>query len=518
MIKTLCKAVVCGLIPVLSCVLYCVFVGQPLNSIYLPNTACSDDMHYYKMVEGMVDFGSPLGYFGFNESHALVSSFGAWSPVLLLPWYLWGKIFGWEYASPIICNICVLSVGFAVFAALAKPAWKQVVSIALLFFIVTPYARYELSGMPEAICYSLVMIMYGIVYDYFANERVYKLILIFLLVTVLSLMRPYFMVFLLLPGIMWVRRSKMGAAVTALFVILDLAGYVLITHYFAAPYFYSSMATDFIDAFRNDGFFAGCVFLLHKIYDKWIIIRWDMSLGVRQGFTDGQIYFACCVAMLLLLIWLLGDLVKIKRRSGDTDGKIVRNLMLEADQLLSFVIMLLAIIVLYQIPEGSRHLLVFLLGFIIVGAMRDNRSLEKSIVPMAVFLYLFVIRYDDDSGYRVPYADEDVVREVEHWSDAFSSCIRLDHADAPSYGNVVDWVISDVVGEEVKEIPWKVLFALPEGTGISCCVSQYITENIDGLNSRYIIAVPDGQVDRLCQEREMDMLLRDTCFVLYQND
>lgn len=517
LIKTVCKAAVCGLIPILSCILYCAFRGQSLNSIYLPDTACSDEIFYYKMVEGAVKFGSPLGYFGYNESHALVSSYGVWSPVLLMPWILWGKVFGWGYSSPIICNICMLSFGFIVFAVSAKPTWKQTISIALLFIAVTPYARYELSGMPEAIGYTLIIIIYGIMYSYFEKEKIYKLILMLLLITVLSLMRPYFMVFLLLPGILWLRRSKAGGAVAALAVILNLAGYKLITHYFTSSYFYSSMATDFVDAFKKEGFLAGCSFLLHKIYDKWIIIRWNMSLGIRQGFTDGQIYFACCIAILFLVIWFLTDCIRIRRCESDKDRNIGRDIIVESGQLSAFVIMLLAIIVLYQIPEGSRHVLVFLLGFIIVGAMRDDHLLKKTVI-MAVFAYLFIMRHDDISGYLVPYSNGETAREVENWDSMFSSCISLNPVDAPGYDNVIDWVIEDYVDGEMQEIPWKVLFALPEGIGISCCLPQYVIENIDELNSRYIIAVPDGQIDRLCREKEMDMLLRDTCFVLYQND
>lgn len=463
-INILSKAVCCALIPISGCLLHCMFQGQSLNNIYLPNTTSADDILYYKMVAGVVNFGSPLGYFGYNESHAMVSSFGVWSPVLLIPWVLWGKVFGWGYSSPIICNICMLSCGFAAFAILAKPTWKQIISIALLFLSVIPFTMYVLSGRPEAVGYSLIIIMYGIVFSYFKRETTGKLILIFLSITLLSLMRPYFMVFLLLPGMLWVRRSKFaGLLGTALITTINLLGYKFITYFFAAPYFYSSMATDFIEAFKKEGLFAGCLFLLHKIYDKSILIRWEMSLGVRQGFTDGQIYFACCIAMLFLFIWLLPDLIRIRGQKGNKDRIIIRNIVLESSQLGFFVIMLLAIIVLYQIAEGSRHILVFLIGFIIVEAMRDDRSLEKNILTLIAFAYLFIVKYDEAPLYCVPYANEDVMQEVENLSGRFSSCISLNCVDAPSYENVIDWVTEEAADGKKREIPWKVLFALPDG-------------------------------------------------------
>lgn len=512
------KVVACGMIPLVSCILYCAVKGESMGSIYLPNTTCSDDVYYYKMVEGVVKFGAPMGYFGYNESHALASSFGAWSPVLIMPWVIWGKVFGWGYFSPIACNIFMLSASFAVFSLLAKPTWKQIICIALLFLSVVPFTTYVLSGRSEIIGYSLIIIIYGLVYSCFKRETPGKLIGIFLIITLLSLMRPYFMVFLLLPGILWVRRSKIaGILGTTLIAGINLLGYKLITYFFTAPYFVELISTDFIEAFKNDGFLAGCLFLFHKIYDKWTVIRWQMSVGVREGFTSGQIYFACCAVMLLLFIWLLLDLVKIRRQKENIDNTIMQNIVLESSQLLAFVIMMLAVIVLYAIVEGSRHILAFLIGFILVAAMRDDRSLEKNILTLAAFAYLFVVKYDEASLYHVPYYEErGVIQETEDLSDTFDSLICLNRENVPSYDNVVDWVVGDIVDGETREIPWRTLFSLPEGVGISCCLPQYIEENIDGLKGRYIIAIPNGGTDLLCQEKNMELLMRDEHFVLYK--
>lgn len=180
------------------------------------------------------------------------------------------------------------------------------------------------------------------------------------------------------------------------------------------------------------------------------------------------------------------------------------------------MIMLLAIIVLYQLPEGSRHILVFLMGFIIVGAMRDNYAIKKNLLIMAVFTYLFAVKYEDASGYHVPYLKEDIIQETQDLSNAFYLCISLNYENVPSYDNVVGWVIADSVDGKMNDIPWRILFALPEGSGISCCLPQYITENIDELKGRYLIAIPNGRTDLLCQEKEMELLMREESFVLYK--
>ena len=37
----------------------------------------NDELFYFKQVEAIIDHGYPLGYYGFNESHALSFSFAA---------------------------------------------------------------------------------------------------------------------------------------------------------------------------------------------------------------------------------------------------------------------------------------------------------------------------------------------------------------------------------------------------------------------------------------------------------
>lgn len=98
---------------------------ESIGQVYLPSSEWNDELFYFKQVEGIVNYGFPLGYFGFNESHALQLSFAAWSPVLVFPWILWGLVFGWNLLSPVICNIVLMTVTIFVFVWLVKPTWKQ---------------------------------------------------------------------------------------------------------------------------------------------------------------------------------------------------------------------------------------------------------------------------------------------------------------------------------------------------------------------------------------------------------
>ena len=83
------KVLLMALLPVVCCLVTCAMQGKAIGEVYLPTSEWNDELFYFKQVEGIVNYGYPRGYFGFNESHALKLSFAAWSPVLVFPWILW---------------------------------------------------------------------------------------------------------------------------------------------------------------------------------------------------------------------------------------------------------------------------------------------------------------------------------------------------------------------------------------------------------------------------------------------
>lgn len=195
---TLVKAVLMALLPVVCCLVRTAAEGRSIGQVYLPSSEWNDELFYFKQVESIVKYGFPRGYFGFNESHALQLSFAAWSPVLVFPWILWGLVFGWNLLSPVICNIVLLTITMFVFVWLVKPTWKQLGILTVLFSLYTLFTRYMLSGMPEVICFGMLILFYGLAFSYLNKETKGKLIAMFIVSVLLTLMRPYMLLFLLL--------------------------------------------------------------------------------------------------------------------------------------------------------------------------------------------------------------------------------------------------------------------------------------------------------------------------------
>ena len=196
-----------SLLPLLAGILLCLTDGRSVLQVSLPASvwdnpasAWSDELYYYKQAEAVIHHGVPQGFFGYNESRADYLSFATWSPVVLLPYVAWGLLFGWNLYSPVLCNIFLSMLAVFLFVWLTKPDKKQCIMLALMVTASLFSARYMLSGMSETICSFWAVLYLGLGINYGKEQKTYKLVLLFLIVGVMTLIRPYYLIFMLLPA------------------------------------------------------------------------------------------------------------------------------------------------------------------------------------------------------------------------------------------------------------------------------------------------------------------------------
>lgn len=515
---TMVKAVLLALLPVLCCLVYCASHGSAIGKVYLPASEWNDELFYFKQVEGIVHYGYPQGYFGFNESHALRLSFAAWSPVLVFPWVLWGLLFGWNLMSPILCNIFLMTLCCFLFVWLVKPDWKQTGIMALLFCLYTPFVRYMLSGMPEVICFSMLILFYGLAINYLNRERIWKLVLLFVMSGVMTLMRPYLLLFMLLPAFFRVRKKRLvGALGSGLAMAAVLGIYACIKHYLGAEYFAPLFFTDWVT--------GGIRYTLGKLYYMGRDFGRHTLQGIRTGLASGAYFGSYLIMLCILLFQSISDYRLLRRRRREADGQagkpsdedtLSRQLIIEVHMVFSFVAMLFALLLMYKLTEGSKHLLTFMAAGIFVVAMMRTGFYKKAVLLGVTFLYFFSYKAVDPYDYLVPFATEERQAKVEEWTAELTDRLELVMTDTPSFDNVVIWVFSDVVGEESINTDWPMLYGLPEGFGISCCMSDYVAENLDSLESRYLFVQSDGEIDALCRDAGYEEIWRDGNSVLYR--
>lgn len=517
------KTILMALLPVMCCLITCTMQGRSIGEVYLPMSEWNDELFYFKQVEGIVNYGYPQGYFGFNESHALKLSFAAWSPVLVFPWVIWGLLFGWNLLSPIICNIILLTLAMVLFVLLVRPTWKQLGLLTLLFCLYTPFVRYMLSGMPEIICFSMLIIFYSLAINYCKREKTYKLVLLFAMAGVLTLMRPYMLLFLLLPVYFWIRKKKWWGVLGSGVVFGAVLGcYGLIKHYLGAEYFAPLFFTDWITTFFEQGLFQGIYYFFAKLYWMGQDFLQHTVEGFRSGLASGAFFAGYLVVMAVLLWQSFADWRSYRKKKKTAEATLPAYFAAQVHLAVCFVGMLFALLLMYKLTEGSKHLLTFMAVGVFMVSLMKTRFYKKAALLGVTFAYFYsYLAVNHPYDYQVPFVEEMRQEQVVNAKATLLDVIELSDADVPNYDNSVIWVLYDNVPDEngkavQKSTKWQLLYALPSGFGISCCQGEYVAENLESLQSRYIATIAGGEIDTRCQEMGYRQLHRDHEVVFYE--
>lgn len=546
------RAAVLACLPVIACLVCCAARGQGIGQVYLPSSERNDELIYYKQVEAILEYGYPRGYFGFNESHALKLSFAAWSPALMLPWVLWGLLFGWNLLSPVLCNLFLLAGAMLLYGMLAKPDWKQTGIISLLFFLYMPFSWYMLCGMPEIGCMSLAIVFYGAAAGWLRRRRGGLLAVMFALAGLLTLMRPYFLLFLLLPAYFWIFRDAAGGSRgmadsggtgekgrasgrggkpgegrirwgavlgTAAVFAAVLGAYAWIGHFLAAAYFRPLYRMDWLTAFFQKGLGGGLKNLFGSLYYSGREFVSYMKQGMVSGLPAGGI-FCCYVVMLLILFWQsVRDVVALRRleAGGERRRELGGQLALEGHLAFSFLAMLFATLLLMSnFHDGCKHLLTFLAAGIFPIARMRTVYWKKAILTGVAFAFVFSYHGAAFEAYQPTFYQEAVALGLEGFGADVERELALAGDAGPSYDNTVIWVLSDELPEGPRYTGWQYLYALPPGFGINCCTAEYVTENFRSLRSRYLCVVPGGPVEEACRLMEYEEIAGNEHAVLYR--
>ncbi|HBA46605.1 MAG TPA: hypothetical protein DCZ91_02150 [Lachnospiraceae bacterium] len=212
-----------------------------------------------------------------------------------------------------------------------------------------------------------------------------------------------------------------------------------------------------------------------------------------------------------------------KNPDGPDGGKDARQarrvwekLVIEAHLAFCFVAMFFALLLMYKLTEGSRHLLTFMAAAVFVVALMDTQFYKKAVLIGVCFGYFYFYVPLDPFDYQVPYVEEAREASVETWREVLGERLVLEKENVPNYDNVVIWVFSDKVGGEDVRTSYQLLYGLPEGFGISCCMREFIIPNIDALKSRYIAVPAEGEIAMMCEARGCSLVYGDEELVLYE--
>ena len=535
-------------------------------------------------MESIIDYGYPRGFYGFNESKALSLSFAAWSPVLVWPWVVFGFLFGWTQSSVFVYNLIIYVVAMLTFGSLVRPNVKQTAVISVWFLSFFLNARYIYSSMPEVICFSHLIIYWALMISYLKSGKKTELGGAIVLAVLMTFMRPYLILFLVFSLIVMIVTAKKGRKILdAVIAILTFgfAGFVyyLLNHFLSAEYLLPFFYTDFITTFFTDGIGAGIHHLFGTLYYKGRDFLGFMKAAFISDSAPGIFFWIFLIMMLLQFIMTVCDLRKIfPRKAKVKDGsneepeadakenevKSEENKNASADMeavveaianakapeitkgdtsgvkaeaperenaysefvcglymLFADFAFLMAILLMYKLTEGSKHLLTFIMAGVLVMILDKKKGLVCGLIMSAVVVYFGVFHcMGNDYDFGIPVKTEMSEAQYMYWQNAFKEGIVLDLSDVPSYKNAIIWEFMDDVDGESVTTEWQMLYALPSGTGISCCMDingggSYTEKNFYRLRCRYIAVPAGGRVDKMCEEAGFELIGRDDDLVVY---
>lgn len=473
------------LTPFVCCELLCWTRGISLTSLTPFGLAGNDEVIYQKMVAGFLKDGMPAGYFGYNESHAAVGTFSTWSPALLVPWGILGKLFGWGAGSPIVYNILLLMLAMGIFYVLARPDTKQMTFIIAMYAATTFISWYALVTLPETACYSLIILFCALTVSLSRTDGFWKwkVFFSFAIVVLLTLMRPYYIVLLLLPSVELIRRSRKkrhGIIVSLLVFLITGGGDIWINKNMCAPYF-----TDLLDLSWISMLLSNPISTVKALVSTFMTASGEYLAYVRGGILGTSLAGAQCAGVLLVtgcLVFCIRKEIKEKKR----DAAIITGV-----AVVFIFLTYCAAAVVFEISASCKHFgELIVLGIFIIGWKKEKKTVS---IMLAALCWIFLMQAQ---YYPCIEKDDSLEALIAEGKMQLDSQITVS-AENDCWDNTLIWVFTDDSGV----VWWQGLYAVPDGVGINLCTRDYIMEHWEELKAKYLYTSKGDTIDLLCESR-----------------
>lgn len=457
----------------------------------------SDEMDYWLEVNTVVRtgfFSKNAGYFGYETAVAKNSFFGAHGPFVLIPYYLYGLVFGWELHSPLIVNAIMLTIAMLIYAVVIKDT-KKIFWVGLLTASFSCFSFYYLTAMIEIMFYALSIILAALVIKgYCSGEskyaKKYRVALVILII--LSMTCRISNVVFFIPVLVFSDIKKKRH------YVFYITGIVLLT---GLMYFWiASLSSTF-----SSGFLVGTIQLLSsgRILEAvklfWIHfidnLRRYFDLNVETS-IEAYSRYASFVAMVLFTVFAFFQVTKIgiKKRAR------VSRLYLSNALTLFFIILIdLALYDVYSFRDlrTIAPVLFYTVMVTVTATEKTNLEkaetekkkrtgiLEKAVASILVFSSLFFL------GAHKAYIGSHFI--PDHGESYVVSCARYDPAATSHWENTV---VADRYSMK--------LLSLEPGLGLIC--SEIVFEEEQKAKYLFVHSPYDHEDYRLVAQDEYTYL------------
>ena len=177
--------------------------------------------------------------------------------------------------------------------------------------------------------------------------------------------------------------------------------------------------------------------------------------------------------------------------------------------------MWIALLLMYKMTEGSKHLSAFIITGILMLSLVSAKQFWKWIVTAGLCGFLFIVMAKEPVNYDIPYKTDELENQLLALeADLEENLVMSDVV--PYFENTVIWVFSDMVDGQLVQLDWQQLYVLPDEYGINVCYGEYVLENCDALQCRYVATIPDGEIDKLLQQKDAKVVAENEKIIIYK--
>lgn len=436
----------------------------------------NDEDFYYHQIKAILEYGQPLGYYGYDGSHAMFGNFGFHGFIILLPYVLFSAVFGLEYYTIALVNILFLSITNIVYMLLYKPDLKRLLSFAVL--VLSPMVMfYTNTNMMEGENYFFAIISALLMVYILHGQNTEKITVVLGMIIVWAVLSKVTWTILVLPYMLILLRNRrlknfykviVSIAITAL---CGVTGY-LIFCIFRADYFKGlSVVGHYVEYLSAEGLVQGIPLMIKKIIDNFVL-TWCSAQPVWLE-----------VSRIFIIIILLMTLVFFYFNDKEDYLAIIPSIVI-----LGFIVGVAALYAgggpaIRTIYSGA----VFAEAFMLVNLLRtEGYHKKKKWFAVLFFFFLsgFIIQKMGSWDYRNYYdeAYESDYEKIRH----YMSNIQLDTSASEPWENTLVMVM-DSVPAQIYEL------CMPVGTGINYYMD--IPEAASDIQAKYILLSIDNLED-----------------------
>ena len=426
----------------------------------------------------MLKHGAPQGYFGYNESQALVGTFANWVPLTFGHMYFAGLIFGWSESMPIFVNLALWTVGFAAFAKVFKPSIMQMAFVSVTWMAYETVIRYIFSVTPETFITVLLLLVAVLSVQYNQDGKLCWLILADILFAILIIIRPYYAAFCLVLIYISYKNSKKltGAAIQIGVTVAAALAAIVMMHYLTSPYFTGDAIpeVDFsissLKGMIRWGLFYTAKYIISALKLETMRGSWYWLFFIVAGFT---FFAAMCRKNNRIFLVFLAEMA-----------------------------ILASMYILYNADEGGRQLMAIASVGLIFVAFGLAKYRWGFVLPIVVFALTWLCQ---DSFYcGMPLKDVNQVAMLEENSAVLEKLMPI--TDEP-WDNTICYSLNCKHND---------MYAIPDGFGFNCGYESYIIENINEIKSKYVITSKGEDADLFMQKKGYKLLHEYGTVNIYQ--